>query len=111
MNSYQPGSSRFAPESLPPERMRRTQCQTCGRSLVFVTMETGGTMPCDPVQVYGDGRRHLVVRLARHGTTVGRLVPKASPETLGLEPHFGTCPCRPRKVRVAAPTLFDDVAP
>lgn len=112
MNRYVPGSSLYAPESLPPERTRRSTCKKCGRPLVFVQMDTGGTMPCDPTQVYGDGQRHLVVRDVK---LVGHLVSAAGPNVLGLEPHWGTCPCRPRKVSVpigrvpAQPTLFDEV--
>lgn len=110
--SYRPdrrfGPAPFAPPAVDPARTRQSECRTCGRRLVFVQMATGGTMPCDPVQVYGDGRRTLVVRDAQ---LVGHLVTAAGPDVFGLEPHWGTCPCRTRKVRIPVPTLFDEVQP
>jgi hypothetical protein len=101
---YAPGSATYAPTSIDPARTRRAECETCGRPLVFVRMQSGALMPCDPGMQPGDGRRHLVVRDAR---LIGRLVPRAPEELSGLEPHFGTCPCRPRKIASGSPTLFD----
>ena len=107
MTRYAPGSP-FAPPSVPPEQLRRSTCAKCGRPLVFVRMATGSTMPCDPGMTAGDGRRHLVVRDAQ---LVGRLVHRAGEDVTGLEPHFGTCPCRPRKIASVQPTLFDNLNP
>ena len=92
---------KFAPERIEPTRTRRPECDKCGREIVFVEMwDTGKLMPCDPEMRPGDGKRSLVVRWERGKKVVGRVVARASEETTGLEPHFGTCPCRPRKVAV-----------
>lgn len=103
--------SRFSPPQIDPYRTSKATCEKCGRPLMFVLMDTGRRMPCDPKQVYGDGRRHLVERVTlASGAVVGVLRPKAPEAVLGLEPHWGTCPCRKRKVANVAPTLFDQVA-
>lgn len=101
MNRYVPGSQ-FAPPSVPPDQTRpKPECAKCGREIVFIEMDaTGKLMPCDPVQVYGDGRRSLVVRFERGKQIVGRVIVKATEDVFGFEPHWGTCPCRPRKVVV-----------
>ena len=93
MNRYAPG---FAPPSLPPERTRKNPtCARCERPIVYVEMEkTGKLMPCDPVQIYGDGRRHLITRVLKGNRLLGRMVPRAPESVLGFEPHWGTCPNR-----------------
>ena len=71
-------------------------------------------MPCDPAQRYGDGQRHIVTRLSAGGRVLGRLVPHAGEDVLGLEPHWGTCPARAGKLKAVpkpVPTLFDEVEP
>lgn len=102
--------SQFAPSAVDETRTRQPECRLCGRPIVFVEMwDTGKLMPCDPGMKPGDGRRHLVVRWPRGRKTVGRVVARAAEDVTGLEPHFGTCPCRPRKVAVEAaaePDLF-----
>lgn len=92
----------FAPPGVDPRRTRKPECRQCGREIVFVEMcDTGKLVPCDPAMTSGDGRRTLVVRWPRGKKVVGRVVARAHETVTGLEPHFGTCPCRPRKV--AAP--------
>ncbi|MAQ95071.1 MAG: hypothetical protein CMM84_16270 [Rhodothermaceae bacterium] len=98
------GPSRFAPPPVDPYRTRQAECKHCRRPIVYVTMEkTGGKMPCDPTQHYGDGQRTLVERIdaGRRGT-VGRVHVKAPETILGLEPHFGTCPVLLRKRAIEA---------
>ena len=90
----------FAPSEVDPVRTRRPECRTCGRPIVFVKTATGKRMPCDPTQTAGDGVRTLVVREVVGKRVVGRVVPKAGGDLVGLEPHWGTCPCRPRRVVV-----------
>lgn len=91
----------FAPPGVDPIRTRQPECRTCGRPIVFVEMwDTAKLVPCDPGMMAGDGHRSLVVRWPRGKATVGRVVAKAGETVTGLEPHFGTCPCRPRKVVV-----------
>lgn len=74
--------------------------------------DTGKMMPCDPTQMAGDGIRTLVVRETVGKKILGRVIPKADGGFIGMEPHWGTCPCRPRKVVVPdVPTqgsLFGD---
>ena len=48
-------------------------------------------MPVDAEWHYGDSRRNLVV-LGEDGR--GKLLVKPGEETLGREPHWGTCPKR-----------------
>ena len=60
------GPSRFAPPPVDPYRTRQAECKHCRRPIVYVTMEkTGGKMPCDPTQHYGDGQRTLVERVEK----------------------------------------------
>ena len=97
---YQNAPSRFAPPTPEAAGMstHSTRCKLCRAEVVFIQMvkkdgTTGSLMPCDPVQRYGDNRRHLVVRFEDlFGNVVGRLIRRAGEEVLGLEPHFGTCP-------------------
>ena len=103
----------FAPPGVDPIRTRQPECEACGREIVFVEMaDTGKRVPCDTQMLAGDGRRSLVVRWPRGKRVVGRVISKAHETVTGLEPHFGTCPCRPRKVVVPdVPTqgsLFGD---
>lgn len=92
--------SKFAPPTPEAAGMstHATRCKLCRAEVVFVQMvkkdgTRGSLMPCDPVQRYGDGRRHLVVRVEDlFGNIVGRLIPRASEDVLGFEPHWGTCP-------------------
>lgn len=101
----------FAPPGVDPLRTRQPECAKCGRTIVFVEMaETLKRMPCDPGMMPGDGRRTLVVREQVGRKLLGRVVAKAPETTTGLEPHWGTCPCRPRKVVIPteqAPDLFN----
>lgn len=79
------------------QQSRKATCSGCGASLVWIQMATrkdgkpGGRMPCDAQWQYGDGRRSLVVTDDRE---LGHLLARASPEVLGREPHFATCPVR-----------------
>ena len=104
----------FAPPTVDPFRTRKPTCSKCGRRIVFVEMETGKRMPCDPATLAGDGVRTLVVRHQVGDKILGRVIRRADGGYIGLEPHFGTCPCRPRKVRVPdVPTqgdLFDEAS-
>lgn len=90
---------------------RYPTCLDCGAPLVFIVMESGKKMPCDPDQVYSDGRRHLVVRetvgeATRGGErVVSRLVTRAPEGTVGFQPHFGTCPAR-KKPKPVQTNLF-----
>lgn len=115
VSRYVPPSP-FAPLPLghiDPSRTRTPTCSRCGRDIVFVEMaDTGKLMPCDTRMVPGDGSRSLAVRWPRGKAIVGRVVTKAPVETSGLEPHFGTCPCRPGTVAISdarptQPSLFD----
>ena len=97
--------SQFAPPASPGAKSAPT-CRHCGQPLTFVEMlATGNPMPCDPAQRYGDGRRHLVVRETIGERVVGRMVPRAPEGTLGLEPHWGTCPNRPAAPSAAVEDL------
>ncbi|MEO1477767.1 MAG: hypothetical protein AAFV01_04240 [Bacteroidota bacterium] len=76
-------------------------CQACGKRIIWVTTEKNlKQMPVDADWEYGDGHRTLMVP-----TEAGlwRAVAKAPDNTLGREPHFGTCPnreaLRPRRPR------------
>lgn len=93
---YQNAPSRFAPPTPEAAGMgtHTPRCKLCGQTIVYVVMEgTGKRMPCDPTQRYGDGRRHLVVRVEDlFGNIVGKLIARAGEEVLGFEPHWGTCP-------------------
>lgn len=98
----------FAPPAPDADRTRKSSCRQCGRPLAFITMESGNVMPCDPSQIYGDGYRTLVERYVdARSQLVGRVVKRAGENVLGFQPHFGTCPCRKRKVIVKLPGLFD----
>ena len=99
----------FAPPGVDPVRTRQPECAKCGRPIVFVEMhDTGKRMPCDPGQLAGDGVRTLVQRWPRGKAIVGRVVARAGESVVGLEPHWGTCPCRPRAVAVPdTPTQGD----
>lgn len=103
----------YAPPPIDPAKTRVPTCSKCGRDLVFVVMhDTGKRMPCDPGMQPGDGKKTLVVRWERGRDVVGRVMAKAPETATGLEPHFGTCPCRPRTValpdpRPIQPSLFD----
>lgn len=93
--SYRPnGPVRGRPAPVPDTMRTDTpRCSRCGQEIHFLRMESGRLMPCDKRQRYGDGTRHLVVRMAGPGgVLLGRLLPRAGEEDLGFEPHFGTCP-------------------
>lgn len=95
---------KYAPQPIDPMRTSTPECSKCGRPILFVEMQgTGKRMPCDPTQVYGDGYRTLVVREEVGRKMLGRVVAKAPTSMLGLTPHFGSCPCRPRKVATVDP--------
>lgn len=96
-STFQPAP--FAPPPPPPPmRTVGPTCAQCGQGIVWIQMEkTGKSMPCDRVQRYGDGRRHLVVRHEYDaGVVLGQLIVRASADVLGFEPHWGTCPKRDR---------------
>lgn len=68
------------------------RCRSCGSNIVWVRMESGRMMPCDPPLIYGDDEATLVVLLVNdYGVEYGKTFAKACDELLGRVSHFATC--------------------
>lgn len=105
---YKNQPSKFAPPTAGAVGMSTAQprCSQCDQDIIFLQIvkkdgTLGKPMPVDPVQRYGDGTRHLVVRFERGRKVFGRLETYAGEDVLGFEPHFGTCPVRLRQRAIA----------
>ena len=71
------------------------KCSSCGRRIVWIKMESGKSMPCDPALMIGDGKATLIVVLVDendNGKEKGKTFVKANPELIGRVSHFATCP-------------------
>ena len=75
------------PPDQDPRRTKKPTCSKCGQRVVYVrSARKKRPIPCNVDQKYGDGEVTLV-------TWDGHMIPKAGPEILGREPHFGrNCP-------------------
>lgn len=71
------------------------RCSSCGRRIVWIKMESGKSMPCDPPLIYGDGKATLIVVLVDENDNCkekGNTFVKAPSELIGRVSHFATCP-------------------
>ena len=88
--SYPP----LIPYGSPPADGGR-KCSSCGRRIVWITMESGKSMPCDTQLLSGDGKETLIVILVDendNGKEKGKTFVKADRELIGRVSHFAACP-------------------
>lgn len=74
--------------------VRMTECRNCGEPIVFVKLDTGNAMPCNPLPMPHNDRRGNVIARVVGGRMHGWVESKANPHEPGflrMRPHWATC--------------------
>ena len=72
-----------------------SKCKSCGKDIVWIKMESGKSMPCDPFAISFDlahpGDKNALVLVEKNGK-VARGYFNPCGDHIGYTSHFSTCP-------------------